>query len=182
MKVCLLGRTWTGGAHRSVRWKSSGNRSFRSWHYMFRRWCMGAGHMAVWLENRLVKGMSQSGFLIAHGHWLEEMTTPSLESPASFYPLLFFSVFFCFFSWKGDVVYRQKRGEEARGFSTVRGAPQNGAGRTCVRQAEAQGIVCYAMGWATWGRFFCFLRGSSSSGSAVTSISDSAGYLTSETN
>ena len=35
------------------------------------------------------------------------------------------------------VVYRQKqRGEEARGFSTVRGAPQNGDGRTCMGQAE----------------------------------------------
>ena len=42
----------------------------------------------------------------------------------------------------------------------------------------------YAMlcGSATWGRFFRFLRGSGNSGSAVTNISGSTGYLTSETN
>ena len=43
------------------------------------------------------------------------------------------------------VVYRQKRGGGGRGFSTVRGAPQNGGGRTCARQAEPQEILCYAM-------------------------------------
>ena len=32
---------------------------------------------------------------------------------------------------QGRVVYRQtKKGEEVRGFTTVRGAPQNGDGRT----------------------------------------------------
>ena len=44
-------------------------------------------------------------------------------------------------------MYHQKKrgggGEEARGFSTVRGAPQNGGGRTCLRQAEPQGILCF---------------------------------------
>ena len=42
----------------------------------------------------------------------------------------------------------------------------------------------YAMlcGWATWGRFLCFLRGSGRFGSTVTYISGSTGYLTSETN
>ena len=39
----------------------------------------------------------------------------------------------------------KKRGEEARGFTTVRGAPQNGDGRTCVRQTEPQEILCIAM-------------------------------------
>ena len=29
-----------------------------------------------------------------------------------------------------------------RGFSTVRGLPQNGDGRTCMRQAEPQEILC----------------------------------------
>ena len=42
----------------------------------------------------------------------------------------------------------------------------------------------YAMlcGWATWSSFFRLLRGSGSFGSAVTNISGSTGYLTSETN
>ena len=42
----------------------------------------------------------------------------------------------------------------------------------------------YAMlcGWATWGRFLCFLRGSGRFGSTVTNISGSTGYLTSKTN
>ena len=35
----------------------------------------------------------------------------------------------CVLQLEGGVVYRQKRGEEARGFSTVRGAPQNGDGQ-----------------------------------------------------
>ena len=83
---------------------------------------------------------------------------------------------------QGGVVYRQKRGEETHGFSTGRGAPQNGDGRTCARQAEPQEILCYAMRVSDLASLFLFLRGSSSSGSAVTSISGSIGYLTSETN
>ena len=42
---------------------------------------------------------------------------------------------------KGVLCTAKKRGEEARGFSTVRGPPQNGDGRTCVRQAEPQEIL-----------------------------------------
>ena len=76
----------------------------------------------------------------------------------------------------------KKRGEEARGFTTVRGAPQNGDGRTCVRQAERTKSYAMLCGWATWGRFLCFLRGSGRFGSTVTNISGSTGYLTSETN
>ena len=62
---------------------------------------------------------------------------------------------------EGGVVYRQKeRGEEARGFTTVRGAPQNGDGRTCVRQAEPQKILCYAMRVSDLGSLFVFFEGS----------------------
>ena len=61
---------------------------------------------------------------------------------------------------QGGVVYRQKkRGEEARGFTTVRGTPQNGDGRTCVRQAEPQEILCYAMRVSDLGSLFVFFEG-----------------------
>ena len=55
-------------------------------------------------------------------------------------------------------MYRQKkRGEEARGFTTVRGAPQNGDGRTCVD--EPQEILCYAMRVSDLGSLFVFFEG-----------------------
>ena len=53
----------------------------------------------------------------------------------------------------------QKRGEEARGFTTVRGAPQNGDGRTCKRQAKPQEILCYAMRVSDLGSLFVFFEG-----------------------
>ena len=53
----------------------------------------------------------------------------------------------------------KKRGEEARGFTTVRGAPQNGDGRTCVRQAEPQEILCNAMRVSDLGSLFVFFEG-----------------------
>ena len=57
-------------------------------------------------------------------------------------------------------MYRQKKGgEEARGFTTVRGAPQNGDDRTCVRQAEPQEILCYAMRVSNLGSLFVFFEG-----------------------
>ena len=60
-------------------------------------------------------------------------------------------------------MYRQKKGggggEEERGFTTVRGAPQNGDGRTCVRQAEPQEILCYAMRVSDLGSLFVFFEG-----------------------
>ena len=77
------------------------------------------------------------------------------------------------------VEYRQKkRGggeEEARSFSTVRGAPQSGDGRTCMRQAEPQEVPYDAVRVNDLESFFCCLRGSGSSGSAVTNISGSTG-------
>ena len=78
-----------------------------------------------------------------------------------------------------------KKGEEARGFSTVRGAPQNGDGRTCMRQAGPQGILCCAMRVSDLESLFyflIFLRGSGSFGSAVTNINGSTCYLSSEAN
>ena len=51
---------------------------------------------------------------------------------------------------------KKKGGEEARGFTTVRGAPQNGDGRTCVRQADPQEILCYAMRVSDLGSLFVF--------------------------
>ena len=58
-------------------------------------------------------------------------------------------------------MYRQKRrvGEEARGFTTVRGAPQKGDGRACVRQGEPQEILCYAMRVSDLGSLFAFFEG-----------------------
>ena len=53
----------------------------------------------------------------------------------------------------------KKRGEEARGFTTVRGAPQNGDGRTCVRQAGPQEILCNAMRVSDLGSLFVFFEG-----------------------
>ena len=53
----------------------------------------------------------------------------------------------------------KKRGEEARGFTTVRGAPQNGDGRTCVRQTEPQEILCNAMRVSDLGSLFVFFEG-----------------------
>ena len=53
----------------------------------------------------------------------------------------------------------KKRGEEACGFTTVRGAPQNGDGRTCVRQAEPQEILCNAMRVSDLGPLFVFFEG-----------------------
>ena len=76
-------------------------------------------------------------------------------------------------------MYRQKKGEEARS-TTVRGAPQNG-GRTCMRQAEPQEILCYDMRVSDLESLFCFIRGPGSFGSAVPNISGSTGYWTSET-
>ena len=61
-----------------------------------------------------------------------------------------------YYDQEGGVVYRQKkRGEEARGFTTVRGAPQNGDGRTCVRQAEPQEILCLCYAGERLGVAFC---------------------------
>ena len=57
------------------------------------------------------------------------------------------------------VVSRKKKGEEARSFSTVRGVPQNGDGRTCVRQAEPQEILRYAMRVSDLGSLFLFFKG-----------------------
>ena len=53
----------------------------------------------------------------------------------------------------------KKKGEEARGFTTVRGALQNGDGRTCVRQAEPQEILCNAMQVSDLGLLFVFFEG-----------------------
>ena len=78
-------------------------------------------------------------------------------------------------------MYRQKKGGGG-GFSTVRGAPQNGDGRTCMRQAEPQEILYYAMRVSDLESLFLFFKGFGSFGSAVTNISGIAGYLTSETN
>ena len=67
-------------------------------------------------------------------------------------------------------------GGGAHSFSTVRGAPQNGDDQTCMRQVEPQEILCNAMQVSDLeSLFFFFLRGSGSSGSAVTSISGSTG-------
>ena len=85
---------------------------------------------------------------------------------------------------QGRVVYRQtKKGEEVRGFTTVRGAPSkwrrpnlSAAGRT-----TGNPMLCYA-GERLAVVFRVFLRGSGSFGSTVTNISGSTGYLTSETN
>ena len=60
---------------------------------------------------------------------------------------------------RGCCVPPKKWGEEARGFTTVRGAPQNGDGRTCVRQAEPQEILCYAMRVSALGSLFVFFEG-----------------------
>ena len=60
-------------------------------------------------------------------------------------------------------MYRQKKrgggGEEAHGFSIVRGAPQNGGGRTSMRQAEPQEILCYAMRVSDLQSLFLFFKG-----------------------
>ena len=60
-------------------------------------------------------------------------------------------------------MYRQNKGggggEEARGFTTVQGAPQNGDGRTCMRQAEPQEILCYAMRVSDLESLFLFFKG-----------------------
>ena len=60
---------------------------------------------------------------------------------------------------RGCCVPPKKGGEEARGFTTVRGAPQNGDGRTCVRQAEPQEILCFAMRVSDLGSLFVFFEG-----------------------
>ena len=47
-----------------------------------------------------------------------------------------------------------KRGEEACGFTTVRGAPQNGDGRT-----TGNPMLCYAMWVSDLGSLFVFFEG-----------------------
>ena len=85
--------------------------------------------------------------------------------------------------YQGGVVYRQKKGGRKRAVSPqceVRlkmATAEPACGRPNHRKSYA--MLC---GWATWGRFLCFLRGSGRFGSTVTYISGSTGYLTSETN
>ena len=78
--------------------------------------------------------------------------------------LAFFSTLVLVNVTRGCCVPPKKRGgggreEEARGFTTVRGAPQNGDGRTCMRQAEPQEILCCAMRVSDLESLFLFFKG-----------------------
>ena len=79
-------------------------------------------------------------------------------------------------------VKKKGGGEKVRGFSTVRGAPQNDDNRTCVRQAESRQILCSAIRASNLGSLFLFLRVPGSSGGAVTSTSGSTGYYRNKLN
>ena len=83
------------------------------------------------------------------------------------------------------VVYRQKKGGGGKRAVSPQcevrlkmATAEPAWGRPNHRKSYA--MLC---GWAAWGRFLCFWRGSGSFGSTVvTNINGSTGYLTSETN
>ena len=52
------------------------------------------------------------------------------------------------------VVYRQKKGEEARGFTTVRGAPQNGDGRFRDHAPDGSAALQNLYFFQTWRQKF----------------------------
>ena len=82
---------------------------------------------ALWPKLPCVQGT------YSHRSLLKEKCTPNPK-------LVYRSIVYC--------QEKKKGGEEVRGFSTVRGAPQNGDGQTCMRQAEPLGILCYVLqGW-----------------------------------